>query len=94
YLAHKCTYKAGFLHRDLSPGNIIISEGRGYLIDWDMVKPIRVATPHRVTCTGTWQFMSACLVEHKSTTHTFWDDLESSFWVLLWTVLMCCESSL
>jgi len=100
----------GFLHRDLSPGNIIIFEGCGYLIDWDMAKPIRVATPRWVTCTvrdtffpclladehqqGTWQFMSARLVKHKSAMHTFRDDLESSFWVLLWTVLMYCPSSL
>jgi len=38
--------------------------------------------------------MSACLIENKGATHTFQDDLESSFWVLLWTVLMYCQSSL
>ncbi|KIM56430.1 hypothetical protein SCLCIDRAFT_80630, partial [Scleroderma citrinum Foug A] len=94
YLAHKGAHKVGFLHRDLSPGNIIIFEGRGYLIDWDMAKPIRVVTPRWVAHTGTWQFMSARLVENKGAMHTFRDDLESSFWVLLWTVLMYCQSSL
>ncbi|KAI6018289.1 hypothetical protein EDC04DRAFT_2902334 [Pisolithus marmoratus] len=43
---------------------------------------------------GTWQFMSACLVEDASATHTFKDDLESSFEVLLWIVVMFSESSL
>jgi len=38
--------------------------------------------------------MSAHLVENRGATHTFQDDLESSFWVLLWTVLMYCQSSL
>ena len=33
---------------------------------------------------GTWQFMSANLVEDASAVHTFQDDLESSFWLLLW----------
>jgi len=32
-------YAAGFLHRDFSPGNIIIDEHRkGWLIDWDLLK--------------------------------------------------------
>ena len=43
---------------------------------------------------GTWQFMSAHLIENKGAMHTFRDDLESSFWVLLWTVLMYCQLSL
>ena len=37
--------------------------------------------------------MSARLVENTSAKHTFRDDLESSFWVLLWTALMYSESS-
>jgi serine/threonine protein kinase len=33
-------YAAGILHRDFSPGNIIItSDGKGLLIDWDLSKP-------------------------------------------------------
>jgi RIO-like serine/threonine protein kinase len=32
--------KAGILHRDFSPGNvIIIDDGTGWLIDWDLSKP-------------------------------------------------------
>lgn len=47
-------YKAGFLHRDFSPGNIIITVGgEGLLIDWDLSKPLseEVETPRRATRT-------------------------------------------
>ncbi|KIM65570.1 hypothetical protein SCLCIDRAFT_47424, partial [Scleroderma citrinum Foug A] len=76
---------AGYLHQDLSPGNIIIVDGRGYLINWDFAKSIM---------TGTWPFMSASLIEDPQATHTYQDDLESSFWLLLWTTLMYTQSSL
>jgi serine/threonine protein kinase len=38
--AHGDAYeKASVLHRDISPGNIMItSDGRGFLIDWDLAK--------------------------------------------------------
>jgi RIO-like serine/threonine protein kinase len=28
----------GYLHRDISAGNIMIHKGRGLLIDWDLAK--------------------------------------------------------
>jgi len=42
-LAHKEAYEnARILHRDVSVGNILITdEGRGLLIDWDMCKHVR-----------------------------------------------------
>jgi hypothetical protein len=42
------------LHRDFSPGNIIIdSDGKGWLIDWDLSKPVLLSaqTPRRATRT-------------------------------------------
>lgn len=55
FLAHKQAYEdAGILHRDISPGNIIIdSSGNGWLIDWDMAKPKSLSTslPRRATRT-------------------------------------------
>lgn len=42
--AHQCALRAGILHRDLSPGNIMIMENEeenisdGILIDWDLSK--------------------------------------------------------
>jgi len=47
-------YRAGFLHRDFSPGNIIITvDGKGLLIDWDLSKPLaeKLETPRRATRT-------------------------------------------
>ena len=38
--------------------------------------------------------MSANLIEDASAVHTFQDDLESSFWLLLWAALMFTQSSL
>lgn len=35
-------YNAGILHRDFSPGNVIIlDDGSGRLIDWDLSKPVQ-----------------------------------------------------
>jgi RIO-like serine/threonine protein kinase len=53
-LAHRDAYEAGVLHRDFSPSNIIIdSDGKGWLIDWDLSKPVSlsVQTPRRATRT-------------------------------------------
>jgi serine/threonine protein kinase len=38
YTAHERAYREGVLHRDISPDNILIVDGRGLLIDWDMCK--------------------------------------------------------
>lgn len=40
-LGHDDALKAGVLHRDISAGNIMITEGRGFLIDWDLSKRVR-----------------------------------------------------
>jgi len=108
-LAHQAAVTAGILHQDLSPGNIIIVGGRGFLIDWDFAKHTCTTSRRRITRTvcdsflrvyflmnrqGTWQFMSANLIEDASAVHTYQDDLESSFWVLLWTAIMFTRSSL
>jgi serine/threonine protein kinase len=48
------TVNAGILHRDFSPGNIIIdSSAKGLLIDWDLSKPLSLqgGTPRRATRT-------------------------------------------
>jgi serine/threonine protein kinase len=54
-LAHRDAFGAKVLHRDLSPGNIIIdSNGNGLLIDWDLSKPLDVNNktfPRRATRT-------------------------------------------
>ncbi|KAL4071962.1 hypothetical protein J3A83DRAFT_4092749, partial [Scleroderma citrinum] len=60
--AHEVACRAGFVHWDLSPGNIVIFEGHGYLINWDLEKPINFLTTCWITCTvcGT-SFFYDCL---------------------------------
>ncbi|KAI6015745.1 hypothetical protein PISMIDRAFT_67594, partial [Pisolithus microcarpus 441] len=79
--------KAGILHCNLSPGNIIIFLGWGLLIDWDLSKLVDTVGPRQMTCTGTWQFMSMALLYDQQAPHMFMDDLESSLFILLWMVL-------
>ncbi|KAG1788509.1 hypothetical protein EV424DRAFT_1550633 [Suillus variegatus] len=88
-IAHKEAYhKAGVLHRDLSAGNVVIYKGKGILIDWDLSKLITIQGARQVNRTGTWQFMSAHLVQHKDAKHDVEDDIESSLYVVLWIALM------
>ncbi|KAG1878998.1 hypothetical protein F4604DRAFT_1923685 [Suillus subluteus] len=87
-IAHKDAYElAKILHRDLSVGNIVVFEGVGILIDWDLAKLITIQGPRQRNRTGTWQFMSAYLTAQIHAVHTVADDLESSLYVLLWTAL-------
>ena len=93
---HRGTHSAGVLHCDISPGNIILTNSGGLLIDWDMSKAIDATqTQRREAQTSTWQFMSAALVSamFKPMTHTFVDDIESSLWVLMWIFLMYSSCS-
>ncbi|KAH8976970.1 hypothetical protein EDB86DRAFT_2784063, partial [Lactarius hatsudake] len=89
--------KAGILHRDLSPGNIIFDDDRGYLIDWDLSKPVsnqsQLETPRRATRMGTWQSMSANLIGQINGVHDFRDDLESSIYIVLGVTLVYSETS-
>ena len=52
-LAHLDAYNIGILHQDISAGNIIIKNGQGWLINWDMSKPVSSAieTPRHATRT-------------------------------------------
>ncbi|KAG2088560.1 uncharacterized protein F5147DRAFT_658678 [Suillus discolor] len=94
-IAHKDAYNsAGVLHRDLSAGNVVIHKGKGILIDWDLSKLISIKGARQVTRTGTWQFMSAHLVQNRDARHDVEDDLESSLYVVLWIALMYTETHL
>ncbi|TFY53980.1 hypothetical protein EVG20_g9890, partial [Dentipellis fragilis] len=83
--------QAGWRHRDVSVGNIMICDGHGLLIDWDACQKSaymnckdRTRVPD---LTGTWQFISVRRLRDVSGRHDAVDDLESAFWVLLWLAL-------
>ncbi|KAI9511079.1 hypothetical protein F5148DRAFT_994260 [Russula earlei] len=103
--AHQAACAAGILHRDISPGNILIVDqvgsdnSRGILIDWDLSKIINplygnASTRRRYACTGTWQFMAADLVCNPAIPQTFVHDLESAFWVLIWNAVLYMETNM
>ncbi|KAF9232713.1 hypothetical protein BU15DRAFT_16966, partial [Melanogaster broomeanus] len=93
--AHEDAFQCGVLHRDISPGNILITDGGGILIDWDLCKHINASSgPRQSTRTGTWQFMSAVLVRFRDIPHTVHDDLESVLYVILWVAIMYSPSNL
>jgi hypothetical protein len=72
--AHGEAYeKAGILHRDISPGNIMITkEGRGFLIDWDLAKSIHgegAHLPGRTVSAAKLCFSSFPLTQHWAIGH-------------------------
>ncbi|KAL6305438.1 hypothetical protein BKA93DRAFT_778184 [Sparassis latifolia] len=84
------------LHCDVSLGNIILVKDpnsdstvrRGYLIDWEFSSLVTEAessqSQHK---TGTLQYMSQRLLQRKNVHHTFQDDMESIFYVVLYCSL-------
>ncbi|KAH9000867.1 hypothetical protein EDB86DRAFT_3101166 [Lactarius hatsudake] len=93
--AHTEAYeRVGILHRDVSAGNILITDnGSGILIDWDLSKKVvkgENGTQRQHSRTGTWQFISIARLRNPSMRpHEVSDDLESFFWVLLYQVVKC-----
>ncbi|KZV71574.1 hypothetical protein PENSPDRAFT_630079 [Peniophora sp. CONT] len=87
--AHAIAFNAGsILHRDISINNILIKDGRGLLIDWDMCRHLDTTEPRIPWRTGTWQFISAQLLsDPESKTHALRHDLESFLWLLLYVIL-------
>ncbi|KAF9260641.1 hypothetical protein L218DRAFT_946590 [Marasmius fiardii PR-910] len=88
--AHKDAYEnAQYLHRDISVGNIIIlPDGRGCLIDWDLAKSRQELekTPRQLQRT---QFISGRLLDTQvPIKHVLADDLESYYHVLAWLVAL------
>ncbi|CAL1708843.1 unnamed protein product [Somion occarium] len=87
--AIKVAYHDGkIFHRDISTGNIMISQsGRGILNDWDHGLRVILRNTPKAYRTGTWQFISILLLQNPKKGHDVHDDLESSFWVLLYVSL-------
>ncbi|TFK45365.1 hypothetical protein OE88DRAFT_1812603 [Heliocybe sulcata] len=94
--------KVGMLDRDFSPRNILFvphgnGDVHGILINWDQcrrVETLDTEGARRRGRTGTWQFLSYQLLINPYKAHTLQDDLQSSFWTLLYTALKFIPSSL
>ncbi|KAF9765556.1 hypothetical protein IL306_002147 [Fusarium sp. DS 682] len=89
---HRSLYQdAKILHRDISPGNMIILDGqdegkpRGVLIDLDSAIELSEGLEIENGITGTRPFMAIGVL--KGERHTYRHDLESFFYVFLWTII-------
>ncbi|ETW75484.1 hypothetical protein HETIRDRAFT_446980 [Heterobasidion irregulare TC 32-1] len=94
--AHRVVYKrAGILHRDLSINNVMFGmrSGKPYgiLIDWDLAIDMKLREddgdgPSSRYRTGTGPFMAIDLLKPKmGPPHYYRHDLESFFYILLWS---------
>ncbi|KAI0656057.1 hypothetical protein C8Q70DRAFT_935877 [Cubamyces menziesii] len=97
------------LHRDISGSNIMMipkfireDDGgfivlRGLLCDWELSKRIdstRPRAPRQPVRSGTWQFMSATLLNHHDKAAEICDDLEAFFHVILYYAVRYLKSNL
>ncbi|KAF9784080.1 hypothetical protein BJ322DRAFT_1125579, partial [Thelephora terrestris] len=82
---------ADLFHRDASPGNVMIGlDDEGRLNDWDLCRGKAFTSDDisaHVYLQGTWQFMSTKLLSIPGSRHAITDDLESHFFVLMWTAM-------
>jgi hypothetical protein len=89
--AHRSLYIDGkILHRDISENNVIITEAknggpRGMLIDLDLAKQLGSGASGARYRTGTMEFMAIGVLEGEE--RTYRHDLESIFYVFLWTII-------
>jgi len=82
---HESLLNAGILHRDISIGNIMLTENEddGFLIDYDLaIKTSSDRASGAPSKTGTKIFMAIGALLGEP--HSFMHDLESFFWVLFW----------
>jgi hypothetical protein len=85
YLGHESLLNAKILHRDISVGNVMLTEAEddGFLIDLNLaVKVDREKASGAPSKTGTKVFMAIGALYGED--HNFTHDLESFFWVLFW----------
>ncbi|KJA27032.1 hypothetical protein HYPSUDRAFT_198334 [Hypholoma sublateritium FD-334 SS-4] len=93
-LALKFMAKRGYVHRDVSAGNVLMYNGRAKLADLEFAKVYGSGQTSYVR-TGTYSFMSeevACgkytfQPQHKFFLHSPVHDLESLWWVGVWCLM-------
>ncbi|KAI1781740.1 hypothetical protein LXA43DRAFT_1078194 [Ganoderma leucocontextum] len=92
-IAHKEACKAGYIHRDISAGNILLYPNAagawtGLLNDWELSKVFEDGKTkegnRQFDRTGAWQFTSVHALIDYSRVIAIPDDLESFFHVLLY----------
>ncbi|KAI4225365.1 MAG: hypothetical protein L6R40_008377 [Gallowayella cf. fulva] len=82
---HESSLNAGILYRDVSIGNIMLTENEddGFLIDYDLaIKTSNDRASGAPGKIGTKVFMAIGALRGEP--HSFIHDLESFFWVLFW----------
>ena len=81
-------HSKGFHHRDVSPKNIIVNDGRAILIDWGISKPIDEPS-FQFTGTALYSSLASLLAHLQNQTFQYRarDDFESLFYSLLYFVL-------
>lgn len=87
---HESLLNAGILHRDVSIGNIMLTEKEddGFLIDLDLaIRSSDDQASGAPSKTGTKIFMAIGALLGEP--HSFMHDLESFFWVLFWICMHC-----
>ncbi|KAI0293570.1 hypothetical protein BC826DRAFT_910504, partial [Russula brevipes] len=86
--AHAAAYnRARILHRDVSAGNILITDKGWRHFDQFGTLTLFPIVKLLVLWSGTWQFISvARLLDPFSAPHQVSDDLESFFWVPLYQI--------
>ncbi|KAI0688167.1 hypothetical protein C8T65DRAFT_835052 [Cerioporus squamosus] len=98
--AHRDAYKKGVIHRDISAGNVLIQikekvvDGRlvqkrvGLLTDWELSERTSAPNaPRQRGRIGTWQFMSAFLLNNPFAAISIPDEVEAFFHILLFYVI-------